>query len=588
MPDATSFISRYAITTIKPAPALPARTLTGFFLGCCLSLGVGGIANPQPGFGAERMTTRIGDRPVTVPLSELEQFAKTGQVNPRFVPIAQTLGDQSLQNLRGLLQTPILPFKQADLDRLSGTTLFEPLIKDLAKVMQSSDGRGGDRPIRTALSKAAASPDGLTLLNILRAYPDTTVQVNLPYLLQLTARLVALNRYRDAAVKAVMQAAKAETQEIPADQIARLPDVQKPGNYPVTRRSLSFTLPQSRPTQTGKSPSYLLPVDLYLPQNAPQPAPLIVISHGFGARRDAYAYLAKHLASHGFAVAAPEHLGSDLDYRQVFLAGKLKDLIEPEELISRSLDITHLLDELEKLAAPSGELAGAMDLRRVGVLGNSLGATTALSVAGAPLNLQRLRADCNDDRPTLSMAFLVQCVAKTASPQPFVHLGDRRVKAVLAAYPLSSSIFGPESLSQLTIPTFIIGGSNDFIAPVVQEQIHPFLWLKTPEKYLVVMVPGTHFSTSEDAHVRSFPSALVGSGLATGRSYLQVMSTAFFKRFLTNSLAHQPYLTAAYTASIQQPDLQLYLTRSLTATQLEQAYGSPPPTPIFPKPVATQ
>lgn len=546
------------------------------------------IGNLQPSLGAEKLTTRINDRPVTVSLNDVEQFAKTGQVNPAFVPIAQTLDNSSRQQLRQALITPILPLQAADVDRLSSATLFEPLIKSLGKALQPTSGSPGEFPIRTALKRAAAASTGLSLLGILQSYPDDTVQVNLSYLVQLSAQLVVLGRYRDAAVQAIEQTAQTEQAATPVAQLTQLPDVQTAGFYKVMLRSLSFTIAKPRLTQAGAVSSYTLPVDLYLPQNAPNPVPLIIFSHGFGARSDAYAYLANHLASHGFAVAAPEHLGSDLDYRRVYLAGKLNDLILPQELIQRSLDITYLLDELEKQVAPQGELAGAIDLNHVGVLGNSLGATTALSVAGAPLNLQRLRADCNDNRLTLSMSFLVQCIAKTASPQPFVNLGDRRIKAVLAAYPLASHIFGPESLSQLTVPTFLIGGSNDLIAPVVQDQIHPFLWLKTPEKYLMLIVPGTHFSTSEDAHVRSFPAGLVGPGLASGRTYLQAMSTAFFKRYLTNSPEYQPLLTAAYAASIRHSDLRIYLTRSLTATQLEQAYGSSPPTPIFPKPVAAK
>ncbi len=588
MTNKAIFVDSSVTTLAKCCSGQTARFLNRLFLGCCLSLGVGWVGNPQPGFSAEQLTTQIGDRTITVSINELEQFARTGQVKPGFAPVAQALGNSSVQQLRGLLQTPILPFKQADVERLSSTTLFEPLIKDLGRAMQPSSGSRGDVSIRTALKQAAAASGGLTFLNIMRSYPDRMVKINLPYLTQLIAQLTVLNHYRTAAVEAVEQAAQTEQAASPVIEFAQRPDLRQTGTYQVRQRSLSFKILKPRPTQTGASSSYTLSVDLYLPENAPKPVPLIVFSHGFGARSNTYAYLAQHLASHGFAVAAPEHLGSDLDYRQAFLAGRLNDLIVSKELISRSLDITYLLDELEKQVAPTGTLAGAIDVSEVGVLGNSLGATTALSVAGAPLNLQRLRADCNDDRPTLSLSFMVQCVAKTASVQPSVNLGDRRVKAVLAAYPLTSSIFGPESLSQITVPTFIIGGSNDFIAPVVQDQIHPFLWLKTAEKYLMLMVPGTHFSTSEETNVRSFPSGLVGPGLATGRSYLQAMSTAFFKRFLTHASDYQPFLSAAYAALIRQSDLQLYLTRSLSATQLEQAYGNIPPTPVFPQPIVTQ
>jgi predicted dienelactone hydrolase len=298
------------------------------------------------------------------------------------------------------------------------------------------------------------------------------------------------------------------------------------------------------------------------------------------------------LAAHGFAVAALEHVGSNLQYRQTFLAGDLSDIVQPDEYISRSRDVTYLLDALETAQQQQQPWATRLDLQSIGLLGNSLGGTTALSVAGATFNPARLQQDCRPDRVAISVSFLLQCIAQTTPPDS-TNLHDPRIKAVLAAYPLTSSLFGPEGIGQITVPTLIMGGSEDFIAPVAQDQIQPFIWLRTRDKYLALLTPGTHFSSSDDAYVQGFPPILLGPSTELGRTYLERLSVSFFGNYLGNHLgnhrdAYRTGLSEVYIRSYSQDPLQLYLIRSLTPEQLERAYGNPPPSPIIPPPITTK
>lgn len=555
-------------------------------LGLC---GLGGWAlQASSAISAEQVTTMIAGKKINVPIQDLEQFAKSGVISPAFAPLATQLGEPTLTQLRALLLKQFPMGDPAEFDRLLATPLMRPLLRSMGQVLLSpmADSPIDEADIRKAMVAAAAAPDGLTLLDVLQQFPGETVQLDVKKLITLVAELTMLTNYREAAVEAIRQESE---QEVAATTMPQFTagNLSQPGLSKVTVRSRQFTIKAYRPTAAGEADRYTMPVDFYLPQGRSSPTPLVIFSHGFGANRDAYAYLANHLASHGIAVATPEHLGSDLQYRKVFLEGDLEDLVLPGEILSRSLDITYLLDELAKDA----ELAGTLDLNRVGVTGNSLGATTALSVAGASFNFARLRHDCNDDRLVVSPSFLVQCIGQKAALSAMVNLGDRRVKAVLAAYPLTSSIFGPEGMAQLTVPTMLIAGSQDVMAPPVQDQIHPFLWLKMPNKYLLLMEPGTHFSTSLEANVAGFPPQIVGSGLDAGRSYLQAMSVAFFTTYLSaapDRSPYLPYLSAAYAKSISRNPLQLHLIQSLTSAQLEQAYGTKPPSPIIPPPIATR
>ncbi len=69
--------------------------------------------------------------------------------------------------------------------------------------------------------------------------------------------------------------------------------------------------------------------------------------------------------------------------------------------------------------------------------------------------------------------------------------------AAIAINPVSSAVLGPESLGQIKIPVMMVEGSNDFVTPMVQEQLHPFIWIANAKKYLVTMNPGGHDSANQ-------------------------------------------------------------------------------------------
>ncbi len=357
-------------------------------------------------------------------------------------------------------------------------------------------------------------------------------------------------------------------------------DLRQPGAYTVTQKTMTFKIERVRQTQLGLSSDYSLKADVYLPQNLTQPAPLAVFSHGFTSDRLNFKYLAEHLASHGYIVVVPEHIGSDSKFKEAFLRGELSVDVSPSEFVSRPRDITNLLDQIENYP----ELKGRINWEQVGVLGHSFGGNTALAISGAPLNLARITEVCQQNQLTLNASMLLQCRGSYLPPGEY-NLTDPRIKAVVAVNPVTSSILGPESMSKIAIPTMILGGSKDFVTPFIEEQAHPFLWLKTQNKYLGVMVGGTHFSTSSEEGIKNFPDIFKGVRPDLGRSYLKAMGLAFFEVYLRDRSDYQPYLSSDYAQYISTKELPLDLVKSLTPEQLELAYGNNPPTPPIPETV---
>lgn len=289
----------------------------------------------------------------------------------------------------------------------------------------------------------------------------------------------------------------------------------------------------------------------------------------------------------------PEHVGSNLGFRQAYLGGRLNTLLSPMEFLNRPQEITFLIDELERLVSTSPTWAAQMDLDRIGIYGDSLGGSTALALAGAEINHARLTQTCDRNELILNFSLYLECQARFLPPRNYT-LRDDRIKAVFVTHPLGGFLYGPEGMGKITVPLLMVAGSHDIVAPVVTEQIHPYIWLQSEPKYLALLDMGTHFSSKpgrESAAVQDVAdeavNLLIGEHRDVGTRYAKTLNIAFWKSTLQDQTAYLPYLTASYgiAASADQP-LRLDLIQSLTPDQLEAAYGGPTPIPVIPPTMA--
>jgi len=536
----------------------------------------------RPVAAAEAVKVSFGALELSLSLEALQTYADTGNITGDLRFYSRFLDDANRAELRRFLQ------QRFDVDpvivsQITYAPLGERVLQGLGVVVQTENRTNGFKALRAAALLAASDSEGLSVLNMIRYYPSTSIRINAEALLALRQEFTTMVDYRDAAVRAIQQQMDAEIAAAPAGNFAQLPDLSRVGGSRVVRRTLKFS--RDRQAPTGESIARPFAVDLYLPQGLAQPAPVVVISHGLGSSPAAFIYLARHLASHGFVVVVPQHIGSDASRREALLSGIVGSDVSPVEFIDRPLDITATLDQLEQLAQSDPTLRGRMDLQNVGAIGHSFGGYTVLALAGADPNVPRLRQECANPRPTLNAAPVLQCLGDNL---PFSGtLRDPRIKAVFAISPIISVVLGPESMSKIQIPTLLMGGSEDFIASTVQEQIHPFVWLTAPDKYLAISIPSNHNyadGTGGDRNPRagSIDSLLAGPDPTLARTYVRELSLAFMQRYLANRPESSRYLTAAYAQHIQQAPLQLQFVQALTAQQLEQAYGRKPPIPIVP------
>lgn len=178
--------------------------------------------------------------------------------------------------------------------------------------------------------------------------------------------------------------------------------------------------------------------------------PVVVFSHGIGEDRDAYAYLGRALAQHGYRAVHVTHAGTDRavlerGYRHLYRAVKQR-----ENWVNRPLDVTFVLDQL-----------GATE---AAIVGHSAGAFTAFAAAGLRLNEGTLR--------------------------------DPRIKvAVPMSMPRMDGVVPPGGYDSINVPTLNVTGTCDvslIYRTFPKHRRIPFEQSHAPSQYLVTMQGVNH------------------------------------------------------------------------------------------------
>ncbi|MBE9052372.1 alpha/beta hydrolase [Nostocales cyanobacterium LEGE 11386] len=519
----------------------------------------------------ERIYASFSAIEMSISVTALENYAKDGVIDDELAIYQQYLPSKQFEELQGILLTPV-KVSPAVVSQFLYTPQGELLLRRLATAIKTESQRPQKafHALRSALISAAAEPGGLTLLNLLRKYPYSSIHIDLRRSFAIAGELEKVINETNRAIAAVTKKSHIEAATVPKPlDFWQLADLRGQGQFQPQKYTLRF-FDSTRNRQ--------LLTDVYVP-HVQSPAPVIVISHGLGTDSSNFQYLATYLASHGLAVVVPNHPGSDAKQLQSSLHEQASEVIEPDEFLDRPLDVKYVLNQLEKSNQYDSRFRGRLNLQQVGVFGQSLGGYTALALAGAKINFEQLEQDCQPEalQKSWNMSLLFQCRAlplNHSQSSPEYNLQDARVKAAIAVNPITSSIFGEAGLSQIQTPVMIVGSSDDTVAPALYEQILPFSWLTNSSKYLVMLLGGTHFSTIGEGNPISqqvpLPADVVGD-TSQARYYMNVLSLSFCQTYVAGKSQYIPYLNAAYAKNISSQSLGLNIIKSLSKTELIQA-----------------
>jgi predicted dienelactone hydrolase len=195
------------------------------------------------------------------------------------------------------------------------------------------------------------------------------------------------------------------------------------------------------------------------PADCAEPHPLLAFSHGYEGVRYQSPFLTEHLASHGYVVVSPDHVGNTFSDP----SGDLTELFA-----RRPVDLRDSVDWLlAQVAAPGSPYEGCADpASGYAVSGHSFGGWTALATAGAELAQP-------GDTPA----------------------ADDRVWAVLALAPWDGAGAITDGTSAITVPTMILTGELDETTPISQVRD---LWrpMTAEPRWLGVFPEAGHYSFS--------------------------------------------------------------------------------------------
>ena len=188
------------------------------------------------------------------------------------------------------------------------------------------------------------------------------------------------------------------------------------------------------------------------------PYPLVIYSHGSSGQRFVASDNAELLASHGFVVAAPDHVGNT-----AFDAFLNSAVPQAQNAANRPADTAFVITELLAESATDGTpLAGAIDPERIGLYGHSFGGYTALAA-----------------------------VSGRAEIPP-----DDRIVAVIAQAPVTGLITDAE-LESVDVPTMLQSGTRDRTVPVAQNTERPWELVSGRPLYRVDIIDGGHQSFTD-------------------------------------------------------------------------------------------
>lgn len=184
---------------------------------------------------------------------------------------------------------------------------------------------------------------------------------------------------------------------------------------------------------------------------AAEPRPLIIISHGNGGDFRSHHDTAAALAKAGFVVVALTHTGDNW-----------RDQSRATDLVGRTRQLSVVIDYMTR----DWSARAGIDATRIGAFGFSAGGFTVLAAAGGDPDLSRLADHCRAN-PGFYDCRLIGQHAETmkdgAAAPRLPH--DARIKALAVAAPALGFTFTKEGLSKVAQPVQLWQAGADQILP---------------------------------------------------------------------------------------------------------------------------
>ncbi len=230
--------------------------------------------------------------------------------------------------------------------------------------------------------------------------------------------------------------------------------------------------------------------------------PVMLYTHGHQGFAGSSAFVAWYFASHGWVVAAPEHVGN-----------LLSDAILPRPTWmyhARPSDLRETLDRVATLGAADGFGAGKADTNHVALVGHSFGAHDCWALAGASFDAAAITEDCKTDGGNIAKD---DCDAKDLDVFAKGLRDERVVASIVMAGKIHRGLMGERGHETTAVPVLTITGTKDDIGMAAD-----FAAIQKVDHTWIDLEGGTHqsFAVSCSLEKRTDPTCPVTESWALG------------------------------------------------------------------------
>ena len=276
--------------------------------------------------------------------------------------------------------------------------------------------------------------------------------------------------------------------------------------------------------------------------------PFVVYSHGSGGQSFVASFLTEDIASHGYVVLSANHAGNTAadQLLATSVTEDQNDFLRPNVV---EAEINWALAQSSGSASAYPALKGAIDEKRIGLVGHSYGGYTALATAGGH-----------------------------TGPAGTIE-SDPRIKAVVGHAPYTRRLSDSE-LAGIKIPVMLMVGTKDITTPLAKDSQRPFDLITGPPVVLAIMTDAAHQSFTDVCmyldEIPKLPAAPAAVAAAIqvqategcGEGFMPYardmeLSTGLTVAFLNEFVAGTPNASwfSGKTATISAPDITISVKR---------------------------
>jgi hypothetical protein len=155
------------------------KTSRNFLLGLAGSvlLPLGATFMAAPGMAAETVSLRYGPFQTSVPVTELKEFAQTGEPSGRLDTLLSLMNQKQRDDFRRGLNFRA-PMGVVAADKLLSSPIGNQLLERIAKIIIFRPAEAGKLALQGGVLMSASSPTGLGVMSFIENYPGSLIEVD--------------------------------------------------------------------------------------------------------------------------------------------------------------------------------------------------------------------------------------------------------------------------------------------------------------------------------------------------------------------------------------------------------------------------